>query len=142
MADKPRAVLDTNVFVSALISPIGKAAAILKALRSRRFTLVSSPPINEEIIEVLNRPRIRDRYGLGDRIFDVSFILWEVAELVIDLPEVRVCSDPDDDKFLATAIGGRADYLVTGDVGDLLHLGEYKGVPIVSPREFVSRLKT
>jgi putative PIN family toxin of toxin-antitoxin system len=142
MADKPRAVLDTNVFVSALISPIGKPAAILKALRSRRFTLVSSPPINEEIIEVLNRPRIRDRYGLGDRIFDVSFILWEVAELVIDLPEVRVCSDPDDDKFLATAIGGRADYLVTGDVGDLLHLGEYKGVPIVSPREFVSRLKT
>ena len=53
MAGKPRAVLDTNVFVSGLISPMGKPAAILKALRSRRFTLVSSPPINEEIIEVL-----------------------------------------------------------------------------------------
>src|SRR5271157_5389316 len=106
MAGKPRAVLATNVFVSALISPIGKPAAILKALRSRRFTLVSSPSINEEIIEVLNRPRIRDRYGLGDRIFDVSFILREVAELVFDLSDVRVCSDPDDDKFLATAIGG------------------------------------
>lgn len=104
--------------------------------------LVCSPPINEEIIEVLNRPRIRHRYGLGDRIFDVSFILWEVAELVIDLPGVRVCSDPEDDKFLAAAVGGRAHYLVTGDVGDLLHLGEYKGVAIVSPREFVSRLKT
>jgi len=142
MAGKLRAVLDTNVFVSGLISPMGKPAAILKALRSRRFTLVSSPPINEEIIEVFDRPRICDRYGLGDRIFDVSFILWEVAELVIDLPGVRVCSDPDDDKFLAAAVGGRADYLVTGDVGDLLHLGEYKGVAIVSPREFVSRLKT
>jgi putative PIN family toxin of toxin-antitoxin system len=142
MAGKLRAVLDTNVFVSGLISPMGKPAAILKALRSRRFTLVSSPPINEEIIEVFDRPRICDRYGLGDRIFDVSFILWEVAELVIDLPGVRVCSDPDDDKFLAAAVGGRADYLVTGDVGDLLHLGEYKGVAIVSPRDFVSRLKT
>lgn len=141
MAGKPRAVVDTNVFVSGLINPAGKPAAILKALRSRRFTLVSSPPINEEIIEVLNRPRIRDRYGLGERIFDVSFILWEVAELVIDLPSVRVCSDPDDDKFLATAMGGRADYLVTGDVGDLLPLGEYKGVAIVSPRYFVSRLE-
>jgi hypothetical protein len=142
MAVKPRAVLDTNVIVSGLISPQGFPAAILKAFRSGRFTLLSSPPVNEEIIEVLNRPRIRDRYGLGDRIFDVSFILWELAELVIDLPDVRVCSDPKDDKFLATAIGGRADYLVTGDVGDLLYLREYKSVAIVSPWDFVARLKT
>jgi putative PIN family toxin of toxin-antitoxin system len=142
MAGKPRAVLDTNVFVSALISPMGKPAAVLKAARSGRFTLVSSPPINEEIIEVLNRPRLRDRYNLGNRIFDVSFILWEVAELVLDLPDVRICSDADDDKFLATAIGGKADYLVTGDAGDLLHLGECQGVAIVSPRDFLSRLKT
>ncbi len=142
MAGKPRAVLDTNVFVSGLINPKGTPAAILRALRSKRFTLISSPPINEEIIEVLNRPYIRDRYGLGGRIFDVSFILWEVAELVIDLPDVRVCSDPDDDKFLAAAVGGRADYLVTGDVGDLLHLHKYKDVTIVSPREFASVLKS
>ena len=141
MAVKPRAVLDTNVFVSGLINPKGLPAAILRALRSKRFTLVSSPPINEEIIEVLNRPYIRDRYGLGDRIFDVSFILWELAELVIDLPDVRVCSDPDDDKFLAAAVGGGAEYLVTGDVGDLLHLHKYKDVTIISPREFASVLK-
>ena len=141
MAAKPRAVLDTNVFVSGLISPKGPPARILMALRSARFTLVSSPPVNEEIIEVLSRPTIRDRYGLGDRIFDVSFILWEVVDLVIDLPDVQVSSDPDDDKFLATAVAGRADYLGTGDVGDLLSLREYKGVRIVSPREFVSSLK-
>jgi len=142
VAGKPRVVLDTNVFVSALISPQRYPAAILKALRSGLFTLLASPPVNEEIIEVLNRPRIRDRYGLGERIFDVSFILWEVAELVVHLPEVQVCSDPDDDKFRATAVGGKADFLVTGDVGDLLHLREYKGVAIVSPREFISRLRT
>ncbi len=142
MAAKLRVVLDTNVFVSGLISPQGFPAAILKALRSGQFTLLSSPPVNEEIIGVLNRPRIRDRYGIGDRIFDVSFILWEVAELVVHLPEVKVCSDPDDDKFLATAVGGKADYLVTGDVSDLLHLREYKGIAIVSPRDFISLLKT
>ncbi len=141
MAGKPRAVLDTNIFVSGLINPKGAPAAVLRALRSKRFILVSSPPINEEIIEVLNRPYIRDRYGLGDRIFDVSFILWELAELVIDLPDVRVSSDPDDDKFLATADAGRADYLVTGDVGDLLRLHKYRDVAIISPREFVSVLK-
>ena len=141
MAGKPRAVLDTNVFVSGLINPKGPPAAILRALRAKRFTLVSSPPINAEIIAVLDRPRIRDRYGLGELIFDVSFILWEVAELVIDPPEVKVSSDPDDDKFLAAAVGGRADYLVSGDVGDLLCLQKYKGTTIVSAREFASIVK-
>jgi len=133
-------VLDTNVFVSALINPKGAPAAILGDLRSKRFILVFSPPINEEIVAVLNRPYIRDRYHLGDRIFDVSFILWELAELVIDLPGVKVSSDPDDDKFLATASAGRADYLVTGD-SDLLRLHKYWDVAIISPREFVSVLK-
>ena len=141
MAGKPRAVLDTNVFVSGLINPKGPPATILRALRSKRFALVSSPPINEEIIEVLNRPWIRDRYGLADRIFDVAFILWELSDLVIDPPNVRVSSDPDDDKFVATAVAGGADYLVTGDVVDLLRLRKCGEVTFISPREFVSLLK-
>ena len=141
MAGKPRAVLDTNIFVLGLISPQGPPAAILRALRSKRFTLVSSSSINEEIIEVLNRPSIGDRYGVGDRIFEVSVILWQLAELVIDLPDVKVCSDPDDDKFLATAAAGRADYLVTGDVSDLLQLRSYRDAAIISPSEFMRVLR-
>ena len=93
MAGKPRAVLDTNVFVSGLINPSGAPGAVLRALRSRRFTLVSSPPINEEIIEVLNRPYIRDRYGVGERIFDVSFIRIRASHQVrLRLP--RQCGFP------------------------------------------------
>lgn len=57
MAGRPRAVVDTNVFVSGLINPEGFPATVLKALRSRQFVLISSPAINEEIIAVLNRPR-------------------------------------------------------------------------------------
>jgi len=139
--DRPRAVLDTNVFVSGVISSQGSPAAILRALRAERFVLVSSPPINYEIVKVLNRPHIRDRYGLGDRVFDAALLLWEVAELVIDLPDVRVSSDPDDNKFLATADAGRADYLVTGDVGDLLRLRKHRQVTIIPPKEFVTVLR-
>src|SRR5690242_4057818 len=137
MAGKIRAVLDANVVVSGLINPFGPPGAILKALQHHRFILVSSQPVNEEILEVLNRPTIRDKFDLGDRIFDMAFILWERAELVVELPAVKVSNDADDDKYLATALAGGADYLVTGDIGDLLHLHEYKGVAIVSPKEFL-----
>ena len=141
MAIRPRAVLDTNVFVSGLISPKGPPATILKALQGERFILVSSPPVNDEILKVLHPPRISDRYGLGDRDFDAAYILWELAELVAHVPEVRISSDPDDNKFLATADAGRADYLVTGDAGDLLRLRKYKKVTILSPREFLAVLE-
>ena len=50
MAVEPRAVLDTNVFVSGFINPHGFPAAIFRALRSKRFILVSSPPVNEESV--------------------------------------------------------------------------------------------
>lgn len=140
MARRPRAVLDTNVFVSALINPNGPPADILRALRSKRFTLISSPPINYEIMAVLNRPYIRDRYQLGDAIFDVGFLLWEVADVVITLPDVKVSRDAADDKFLATAIAGKANYLVSGDIADLLSLKQYEEVAIVSPRQFLSIL--
>ena len=54
---------------------------------------------------------------------------------------MRVSSDPDDNKFLATADAGRADYLVTGDVGDLLRLRKYRQVTIIPPKEFVTVLR-
>ena len=55
MASKPRSVLDINVFVSGLINPRGAPAAFLRVLRAKRCTLISRPPINEEIIAVLAR---------------------------------------------------------------------------------------
>jgi len=138
MPGKPRVVVDTNVFVSGVINPAGSPGAVLKALRKKRFILVSSGAINDEITEVLARPHIRDRYHIADRIFDISFMIWELAQIVTDPPPVKISSDPKDDKFLAAALGGQADYLVTGDIGDLLHLHEYRGVTILSPKEFLS----
>jgi len=138
--NKLRAVLDTNVIVSALINPAGPPGDILKALREKRFTLITSQPINEEILEVLDRPRIRDKYGLSDHLFDIAFILWEIAEVTSELPTVKIVKDPDDNKFLSAAIGGLAHYLVTGDARDLLGLKEYEGVQIVTPVRFMEVL--
>ena len=141
MRTKLRVVLDTNVIISGLISPKGPPAGILKALKAGEFVLVTSQEINEEVLEVMDRPRLRDKYGLAEHMFDIAFILWEQAEVISDLPVVRVSKDPDDNKFLAASLGGLAHYLVTGDKKDLLSLGEHKGIQIVNPESFLSVLR-
>jgi hypothetical protein len=141
VADRPRAVLDANVFVSGILSPKGTPARLLRALRDGDFDLVTSQVINEEILSVLERPRIRDRYRLRGEVFDVAAILFGAAAVLADPKPVRGSPDPDDDKYLAAAVDGRADYLVTGDKAGLLGIAEFEGIPIVSPREFLRILR-
>ena len=138
MPAKLRVVLDTNVIISGLINPKGPPGEVLKALKAGRFILVTSQAINEEILEVMDRPRLRDKYGLADHMFDIAFILWERAEVIAKLPTVKASRDPDDNKFLEAALGGLAHYVVTGDIKDLLSLVEYEGIRIVSPEQFLS----
>jgi putative PIN family toxin of toxin-antitoxin system len=137
-----RVVLDTNVFVSGLINPDGAPGAVLKALRDQKFVLVSSEPVNLEIMEVLSRPGIQEKYGLKDYLYDIALILWEKAELAVQLPEVKISKDPDDNKFIATAIAGSAHLLVTGDAADLLPIKSYENIHIVTPAEFLALLRT
>ena len=56
------------------------------------------------------------------------------ATCVVDLPVVHHSSDPDDNLILATAIAGRADYVVSGDKADMLALGTVKNIPIITAR--------
>ena len=135
-----RVVVDTNVFVSGIISPSGPPGQILQALRRRKFTLISSPSINEEILDVLSRPRLQ-KYGLQDALFDIGVILYAQAELVQEKTRVQASPDPDDDKFLAAAVDGKAQYVVTGDKSDLLALGEYQNIRIISCRAFLHFLR-
>ncbi len=138
MPAKSRVVLDTNVIVSGFINPTGPPGRILKALQAKRFQLITSAAINEEVLEVMNRPKLRDKYGLKEFLFDVALILWEFAEVVTDPPPISVVKDPDDNKFLAAALEGKADYLVTGDAKDLLIIQEWKGIKIITPSQFIT----
>ena len=131
----PRAVLDTNVIVSGLINAGGPPGAVLRAARERRFRLVTSPAVNEEVLEVISRPHLA-RYGLGNAAADIAFLLWEVAEVVAAPPPVAVSPDPDDDKFLAAAAAGHAQFIVTGDASGLLSLRRFRRIRIVTPERF------
>jgi len=132
--------VDTNIFVSGIINPVGPPGQVIQALRDGAFTLVSSAEINEEILEVLGRPRLQ-KYHLHDALFDIGVILYAQAELIQGKVPVKASPDPDDDKFLTAAIGGKAQYVVTGDKADLLQLEEYQGVRIITARTFLRLLE-
>jgi hypothetical protein len=135
-----RAVVDTNVLVSGLIRPRGAIGLVIRGLRDRRFVAITSPPMLEEIVDVLGRPRLRDKYGLDDRAVEtlLRFLVLR-SELVIPSARIERCRDPRDDYLLETAVAGAADRLVTGDA-DLLELGSHERVLIVSPVTFVGEL--
>lgn len=136
-----RIVLDSSTLVSAFLSPTGSPAGLLARTGEGAFTIYVSTEILTETARALSRKRITDRYAHGpEDVERFVTVLAQTAELVSDLPEVRAVSrDPNDDVIIATAVAAKADYLVTGD-NDLLVLGEYQGVRIVTPRQFLELL--
>ena len=139
-----RAVVDTNVLVRAVIKPAGTVGPVLLRLRHGDYTLLYAQSLLEELIDVLNRPRIRDKYRLTDLDIQavVGLILLRGEAVVVPENEeerVTACRDPRDDKFLEIAVAGEADVIVSGDQ-DLLVLHPFAGIPIVPPAEFLQML--
>jgi uncharacterized protein len=135
-----RAVVDTNILVRALIKPQGTVGPILLRLRYGEYTILYAQPLLEELVDVLNRPRIRKKYQLTEADIQtlVSLILLR-GEAVRLLQRITACRDPKDDKFLEVGVSGKADVIVSGD-GDLLELHPFAGIPILTPAAFLSWL--
>jgi putative PIN family toxin of toxin-antitoxin system len=87
-------------------------------------------------------PAIRDRYAITEN--DIARLIASLRADALIIPDVianpHLCSDPDDDKFLACALTAQADYIVTGDP-DLLILGQHQEVTILKPQEFLTKLR-
>lgn len=134
------ALLDTNVLISAAIRPSGPPGRIVAALLTQAFELVLSPGIIEEVETALALPKIRKYLREPEEAPRWLADIVAIADLVQDTGDVTgICRDPDDDAVLAAAVEGRADTIVTGD-DDLLALGEYDGIAIVTPRVFLDLL--
>lgn len=136
-----RVVLDTNVIVSHYIVPQGKPAQILARWEEGAFDLVVSPPLLDEIREVLCCPRIRKRHQFHDTEIDARIERIQTFALVVrpDLRIHAVVDDPDDDALVECAVAGNAEFIVTGDQ-HLLALGNYNGIQIVTPAIFLAYL--
>ncbi|MFM2026127.1 MAG: hypothetical protein RLZZ339_842 [Cyanobacteriota bacterium] len=82
-------------------------------------------------------PKKFDKYLEKDDRLDFLSSLKNRSLFVDILPETRVCSDLDDNKFLELAVSGMAQYIITGD-NDLLILNTYQGIPIITPADFLA----
>jgi putative PIN family toxin of toxin-antitoxin system len=130
-----RAVFDTNVLVAAFVAE-GLCSKILTRGRKKQFHLIGCPVILQEFERVLIKKFSATRNEAQSALKIVSEAMHHIVHP--SQSEQGVCRDPDDDAILACALEARADYLVTGDV-DLLELKVFKGIRIITPRNFELR---
>jgi putative PIN family toxin of toxin-antitoxin system len=134
----PRAVLDTNVLVSALISPGGPSAALVLELRAGAFELVACPMLLAELRDVLGRDKFRRYVTEVEAVAYVDLIRHEATILDHPAPGARPLSaDPDDEYLVDLARAAAADVLVSGDA-HLLDLRDR--LPVMTPAQFLATL--
>lgn len=135
-----RAVIDTGVFVSALIRKQGTTGDVLHALRDGRFTVIYTTDIVVEIIDVLGRASFRTKYRIEpDDITALVNLIRLRGDLVTPARKITVCRDTKDDKFIEAALATETDCIVSGDA-DLLELTPFEEIPILRPAEFLAML--
>ena len=137
-----RFVLDTNLLVSAVIAA-GLPRRLVDGAKAGEFELCTSEVLLAELLNVLSRAKFAARLGqAGLTPQGIVDDLRRIAVIVspTDTPRV-VPTDPDDDHVIAAALAGAAHLIASGDKRDLLPLGSYAGIPIVTAREAVERLE-
>ena len=144
--NKPAIVIDTNLFISAIISKNNTIPyQLLLAWRNSRFQLITSDPLITEVEAVLKREKIYKKYNISQE--EIAKLLRELrfsTKIVIPI-EVNLLPihsrDKKDDILLASALGGNCDYLITGDEDLLILDGHQKlgDLKIIKAEEFLRR---
>lgn len=131
-----RAIIDTNVIISAMRSSMGASHAILLAIHRRQVVPVISVPLLMEYEEVSHR------HGMVPNLthFEIDTVLSQIASRSI---EQRIyfrwrpfLPDPDDDMLVELAIASNVPYIVTGNLKDIAP-ARTLGIQVLEPREFV-----
>ena len=130
-------VLDASIFVSAALKADSlPEQALLRAVDAPN-RLILSQEVEDEYREVIFRPKF-DRFASVERRRRILDIVVFAAERISPSESIRECRDPKDDKYLALAVAGRADVVVSGDVRHLLSMNPWRGIPILSPAGFLA----
>lgn len=132
---KYRVVIDTNVFISAILKS-GNPAEIVTLWRKGNIHLLLSPFLAAEILSVLDRLGIKSTY-----IQELTYRLEHHTIQILPASHITRCRDPKDNEILSLAVDGAADYIITGD-SDLLTLGKIENTAIMKPKEFLEVMKS
>lgn len=128
-----RAVLDSNVIVSGL-GWSGAPARILASVLAGELILVTSSPLLAELRRVLAYPKLAKVIPEGERLVE----LVEMSSIVVEpVSAFDAAEDESDNRVLEAAVDGAADYIISGD-DHLLTLDAFRGIPVVTPSEFVT----
>lgn len=136
----PRAVLDTNLVLSALVFGGGSSAVLRDGWHSQRFTPLVSRETTSELIRVLTYPKFGLTWRDQEDLLSDYLPFCTTVKVPVPPPPTPSCRDPFDIPFLTLAIAGRAEFLVTGDL-DLLSLSTAFFCPIVKASEFLDQLQ-
>ena len=140
-----KVVLDTNVLISAILSAKGTPAQILGLVREDKIELLFSTATTQELWDVLHYQRIKDRLEKLKIPLSIAeeFLkgLIKASTIVLVTKEVDVIKDdPSDNIFLACAVEGQANFIISGD-NHIKQLGQYQGIQILEPAAFLALMK-
>lgn len=138
-ADPKRVVVDTNVWISAALSPSGTPAQVVRRVLAKAIPVLSEPTL-AELERRLWLPKF-DRYLNMEVRHAILHDLSAAAhwtEVSAEIAKQAHCRDADDDKFIHAAIAASAAWLVTGDQ-DLLLVPAISGLRIVSPTDALNQ---
>lgn len=131
-----RIVIDTNVIASAVFFG-GRPYQLLRYIMEDCVKVVASKEIVDEYEEIILR--LQQKYPAITTKIPIHVILAKL-EIIRASSDIHVSQDPDDDKFISCAVDGKCLYIVSGD-SDLLSIGEYEGIEILTVADFLDRLK-
>ena len=126
-------VLDTNVIVSGLLTPLGSSGQIVRMVFSGELTLMLDARILSEHREVLQRPKFRFN---AENVETLLEFLIHYGRFVSGSPLENRLPDPDDEPFLEIAMAGNAEALITGNSSHY-PIASREGINLFSPSEFI-----
>jgi uncharacterized protein len=137
-----RVVVDTNIIVSGLFWQ-GPPKQLYQSLVSGHFDLLLTELLLDELRDVVTREKFEARFAAIGFSPSQFLIQYEANAIIVESADIPVDAvrDPKDRAVLACAVGGEADYVVSGDK-DLLVLGHYQSIPIITAVQFLDIVDT